>query len=40
MSVKNLVYKVPGISLDINRLKESYKEIIKKKKFEIGRAHV
>ena len=40
MSVKNLVYKVPGISLDINRLKESYKEIIKKKKFDNGNGSV
>jgi len=36
MSVKNLVYKVPGISFDINRLVDTYQEIIQKKKFDQG----
>jgi hypothetical protein len=40
MSIKNLIYKVPGISFNVERLIESYKEIIKSKTFDNGEGTV
>ena len=36
MSIKDLVYKVPGLSFDVNRLVDTYREIKRKKQFDQG----
>ena len=36
MSIKDLVYKVPGLSFDVNRLVDTYREIKRKKEFDQG----
>ena len=36
MSIKDLVYKVPGLSFDLNRLVDTYREIKRKKEFDQG----
>ena len=33
---KNLVYKVPGLSFNVERLTKTYKEILRNKKFDQG----
>ncbi len=40
MSIKDLVYKVPGLSFDVNRLVDTYREIKKKKEFDQGNGSV
>jgi len=40
MSFKDLIYKVPGISFNVEKLIESYKEIIKSKTFDNGEGTV
>jgi len=36
MSIKDLVYKVPGLSFNVERLTKTYKEILRNKKFDQG----
>ncbi|WP_435089852.1 aspartyl/asparaginyl beta-hydroxylase domain-containing protein [Candidatus Pelagibacter bacterium nBUS_30] len=36
MPIKDLVYKVPGLSFDVNRLVDTYREIKRKKEFDQG----
>ena len=36
MSIKDLAYKVPGLSFDVNRLVDTYREIKRKKEFDQG----
>ena len=40
MDTKDLIYKIPNISFDIDRLVKSYYEIIKSKNFDNGEGHV
>ena len=40
MSIKDLVYKVPGLSFDVNRLVDTYREIKRKKEFDQGNGSV
>ena len=40
MYSKDLIYKIPNISFDIDRLVKSYYEILERKKFDGGEGHV